>query len=326
MKKVLFIHTAFIGDVILFTAILEQWSRKYPESKMDVLVRKGNESLVQNHPHVGKVYCWDKKQNKYQNLFKIIREIRNEKYDLVVNFQRFTASGLVTILSKAKETRGFDKNPLSRFFSKKLPHEIGNGQHETERNLSLIQDLVGDEKVLPKLYPTQEDLEIVKSYQSEKYVTMAPTSVWFTKQLPFEKWKELIAMIPKDFKIFLLGAPGDLEFCNQLMKENPEHLTTNLCGKLSLVQSAVLMQRAEMNYMNDSAPLHLASAMNAKTTAFFCSTVPEFGFGPLAEHAKILQTEDQLDCRPCGLHGYKECPKSHFKCGYDINLKTNLEA
>jgi heptosyltransferase-2 len=96
--------------------------------------------------------------------------------------------------------------------------------------------------------------------------------------------------------------------------------TVNLCGKLNLLQSAALMQNAEMNFVNDSAPLHIASAMNAPVTAIYCSTVPEFGFGPLSDHFKILQVE-KLSCKPCGLHGYKSCPKGHFKCG-EIDLSS----
>jgi heptosyltransferase-2 len=70
-----------------------------------------------------------------------------------------------------------------------------------------------------------------------------------------------------------------------------------------------------MNFVNDSAPMHFASAMNAPTTAFFCSTIPEFGFGPLSEFSRIVEASEELACRPCGLHGKKACPLGHFKCG-----------
>jgi heptosyltransferase-2 len=82
------------------------------------------------------------------------------------------------------------------------------------------------------------------------------------------------------------------------------------------------VQDAQMNYVNDSAPLHLASAMNAPVTAFFCSTIPAFGFGPQSANATIIETTIKLDCRPCGLHGYKACPKGHFKCAESIDIKA----
>ena len=60
--------------------------------------------------------------------------------------------------------------------------------------------------------------------------------------------------------------------------------------------------------------------MNAPTAAIFCSTIPEFGFGPLSDNSQIIQVSEKLDCRPCGLHGKKACPQGHFKCGFDIQL------
>jgi heptosyltransferase-2 len=51
-------------------------------------------------------------------------------------------------------------------------------------------------------------------------------------------------------------------------------------------------------------PLHIASAMNAAVTAVFCSTVPQFGFGPLSEKSFVAEIKYKLYCRPCGLHGY----------------------
>jgi heptosyltransferase-2 len=100
--------------------------------------------------------------------------------------------------------------------------------------------------------------------------------------------------------------------------------TQNLCGKLSFLQSAALMQAAEMNYTNDSAPLHFASAMNSPVTAVFCSTVPAFGFGPLRNNGKAVEIKERLSCRPCGLHGHKTCPEGHFKCAMEITNEQLL--
>jgi heptosyltransferase-2 len=60
--------------------------------------------------------------------------------------------------------------------------------------------------------------------------------------------------------------------------------------------------------------------MNAPVTAFFCSTIPSFGFGPLSDDAEILETSEDLSCRPCGMHGHQTCPENHFKCGKNIDV------
>ena len=93
-----------------------------------------------------------------------------------------------------------------------------------------------------------------------------------------------------------------------------------MAGKLNLLESAYLISKATMTYVNDSAPLHLASAMNSPVTAFFCSTIPDFGFGPLSDQNCVIQIDKDLECRPCGLHGKKTCPKSHFDCGMKIDV------
>jgi len=102
---------------------------------------------------------------------------------------------------------------------------------------------------------------------------------------------------------------------------NVDETIINLSGKLSFLESAALMQGAVMNFVNDSAPMHMASAMNAPVTAVYCSTVPSFGFGPLSDKSFVVETLEKLSCRPCGLHGYKDCPQGHFKCAYSIANK-----
>jgi len=316
--KFLIIQTAFIGDVVLATPLIEKLKMHYPNATIDFLVRKGNESLLENHPLLRNVIVFDKKKGKYRNLVVLIRSIRKHKYDYVINVQRFFASGVMTAMSGAKkETIGFDKNPLSRSFSKKVPHHISAsavGDHEVKRNLSLITHLTDDFYIRPKLYPSLTDFEKVKT--NGPYICIAPASVWFTKQFPKERWIDFINEVPNDFNIYLMGAKSDYALCEEIGSRVTGHGSriVNLAGQLTFLESAALMKNAEMNYVNDSAPLHFASAVNAPVTAIFCSTVPAFGFGPLSDKSFVVETKLELTCRPCGLHGRKECPLGHFHC------------
>ena len=137
-----------------------------------------------------------------------------------------------------------------------------------------------------------------------------------------KKWIELIKRLNR--KIYLIGGNKDYEKCAQIITKSITKIE-NLCGELTLLQSAALMKDAEMNYVNDSAPMHIASAMNAPITAIYCSTIPEFGFGPLSTHSIVVQTKEQLDCKPCGLHGLKDCPKGHFKCADTIDVNEIIK-
>lgn len=322
MQKLLIIQTAFIGDVVLATSLIEKLHYYFPEAAIDFLTRKGNEKLLEGHPFLNEVLVWNKQQDKLQNLWKMLRNIRSRKYDKVINVQRFAATGLLTAFSGAGQTIGFDKNPLSFLFSVKVKHVVSNNgicKHETERNDDLVKSFTGEKVFRPALYPTNHDIETAAAYKQHPYICIAPSSVWFTKQYPGKKWISFIHLLPAGYQVNLLGAPGDKALCDDIIKQCPDVTFFNLCGKLSFLQSAALMKDAAMNYVNDSAPMHFASAVNAPVTAVYCSTVPSFGFGPLSDKSFIVQLQYPLYCRPCGLHGYKACPEGHFKCAFEIN-------
>ncbi|MBS1638707.1 MAG: glycosyltransferase family 9 protein [Bacteroidetes bacterium] len=323
MQKFLIIQTAFIGDAVLATGLIEKLHTFYPTAQIDFLVRKGNEALFTNHPFLHTVLIWNKKQSKYKHLLQLLKQIRKTKYDKVINVQRYAATGFLTAFSKAKETIGFNKNPFSFLFTKKIKHVVSDGSHalhEIERNHILIQSFTDNTAAKPKLYPSEKDEEAVSVYKNKLYICIAPASVWFTKQFPKEKWIEFINQIPNQFAVYLLGAPSDNDLCEHILASSTNSNIINLSGKLNYLQSAALMKTAIMNFVNDSAPMHFASSVNAPVTAVYCSTIPAFGFGPLSNKHLIIETTENLSCRPCGLHGYKSCPQGHFKCA--LNIKT----
>lgn len=323
--KILIIQTAFIGDVILATSLVEKLKSAYPAASLHFLLRKGNESLLQGHPHVARVWIWDKSQSKYRHLWDLLRAIRREQFDWVINCQRFSASGLLTGFSGAQARIGFDKNPFSFLFTQKIPHQIGQNVHEVARNHALIAPLTDAQYALPKLYPSAaQRAQALSRVPKGPYCCMAPTSVWFTKQWPKEKWIALCRALPTDMAIVMLGGKGDHAYCQDIMNSADRAGMENRCGEFSLLESAVAMEGAVMNYVNDSAPVHIASAMNAPVTAIFCSTIPEFGFTPLSTNSRVVEISEKLDCRPCGLHGKASCPKGHFKCAFSIEISQVL--
>ncbi|HTM67304.1 MAG TPA: glycosyltransferase family 9 protein [Flavipsychrobacter sp.] len=329
MHRFLVIQTSFIGDVVLATAVVEKLHSFFPDATIDFLLRKGNESLLENHPFLRQLIIWDKQKQKKRNLLKVVRFVRQQRYTHVINLHRFGTSGFITCLSRAKNKIGFDKNPFSFCYTRKVTHTISdpytaNPIHETQRNQELIASFTDAASAFPRLYPSMEDYEKIKPLQTKPYICIAPSSVWFTKQFPVEKWVELTDALPQAYHIYLLGASVDDTIANAIINDSLNRKITSVCGKLNFLQSAALMQGAVMNYVNDSAPLHFATAVNAPVTAVFCSTVPAFGFGPVRENGKIVELKERLYCRPCGLHGHKACPEGHFKCALGIEKEQLL--
>lgn len=334
MNKILIIQTAFIGDVILATSLVDLIKKEHPTLRIDFLLRNGNEALVKGHPAIEKTWVWNKSQNKFRNLFKLTWQVRREKYDAVINIQRFFNSGFITALSGAKIKVGFDKNPMSFFFTHKVQHQIPHfiGEqflHEVQRNALLYQAFTPNwtmpeaKSIRPSLFPSEQDWQKVQTIvgNQKDYLVFAPASVWETKQWPIVKWQELTKQLSSKYKIYFIGAPTDHNLCQAIIGENPN--CENLCGQLNLLQSAALMKNARRTFANDSAPLHLASAMNAKVTAFYCSTIPEFGYFPISDDSQIIDRQPRLECTPCGLHGKKACPLGHFKCGMEANFSNS---
>jgi heptosyltransferase-2 len=328
-RQVLIIQTAFTGDVVLALPLAQRVRAEWPDAHIHFLVRKGNENLVEHHPDIDSVWIWDKKHHKTANLFRLIQELRQIPFALVLNCQRFFSTGFLSLSLKAKEKRGFAENPLSTFYSARYPHTrssqgASNALHEVDRNLSLLTGLMPTHREAPRLIPTEAEIQKVRSLLPPgQWVVMAPASVWFTKQWPQEKWVELIRNMPENMISVLIGGPGDFSLCEEIRKAGGKGI--NLCGKLTFRESAALMSLAHRTICNDSAPMHLASSVGGAVTGIFCSTIPEFGFYPLSPDSAILQETKDLSCRPCGLHGKKICPEGHFLCGTSIGVSEVLK-
>jgi len=325
-QKILVIQTASIGDVILATPVIEKLHANYPGAQIDFLLKEGFEDLLGGHPYVRAILSWNKNESKYTNLYNLLEFIRSERYDVVINLQRFLSTGILTAFSGAKVKLGFKKNPLSFLFTKSFKHKIGEkygNVHEIDRNLSLTSFIKDNKRYRPGLYPGKKAEARISQYKTRSYITISPASIWYTKQFPEKKWMAFLDKIPRDFNVFFLGAKEDKELSERIIKASSHPHVMDLCGKLSLLESASLIADAHMNFANDSAAQHLASAMNAPITTIYCSTVPEFGFGPLSDDSAVIETDEDLYCRPCGLHGYNKCPEGHFKCA-DIDIEKLL--
>ena len=325
-QRVLFIQTAFIGDAILTTSMLETWRAARPFDEIHVCVRKGNESLFTAHPFVKKTWIWDKRAGGFQRYVRLIRlgfQLRSTGFDAVFTPHRHASSGWLAWCSGAPIRSGFSVHPLARLLTEVHLHRFGDGTHEIERNHDLIRSWAPKLKG-PKLYPSTGDAApwlALNATRKLRWVIMTPMSQWHTKQWPLPHWEQLIRMqlnSGPDIAVCLMGSPSDAPDLEQLaLTVNSDRV--EIAAGWKLLEAARAMSFAQAVVTNDSGPLHLASAVNAPTVAIFCSTSPSFGFGPLSTHSEILQVEENLSCRPCGMHGHKQCPESHFLCGVQVS-------
>ncbi len=327
--SVLVIQTAFIGDAILASAVLEELHTAFPKAAIDFMVRKGNDGLFKSHPFLRNLLVWDKKNGKFKNLWRLLKVVRSNKYEVVINLQRYATTGMFTVFSGAKHRAGFNKNPFSFLFDSVAKHVFSaageSTVHETDRNFALLKKVFPEKfssshPLPPKLYPTQSDIEKAEAYTAVPFITISPFSVWPTKEVPVSKWTAFLDQLSFEGNVYLLGGPDESPRAEALLAGvQRKDKVVNLAGKLGLLPSAALVKKAVINYVNDSAPLHLCSATDAPMCAIFCSTSPRFGFGPRSSFYQIVEVKD-LSCKPCGIHGHKKCPAGHFKCGNDLSI------
>ena len=326
-SKVLIIQTAFLGDAVLITSLLEKIRVESPSSTIHLLVRKGLEDIFKAYPqgNFGQVWTYDK-SNKLKSWWALRNDFTNEKFDQVFVAQRFFGMGLLSISIGAKKVVGFDKNPLSLFFDEKVPHEFGQGKHETERNTQLLASWLGPHLHKPFLNASHLN-NFPVDLQPKKYLSISPGSVWETKRFTVHKWIDFIRLLPLDQEIVLMGSAAEKHLSDEIEQAfmvSSRHIS-NACGRFNLQEAIAVFQQSLMSFVNDSGPLHICSAVNTPTVAIFCSTIPAFGFGPLAKQNKIIEVKEKLTCRPCGDHGKKSCPEIHFNCANSIDVQEMLQ-
>lgn len=316
--KILIIHTAFIGDIILSTPLISKLRDKYPESNITYLTIPSGKAILENNPKLDNIIVYDKKEKDKGliNLWKLIKKLRKEKYDLVLSLHRYLRSSLIAYSTGAPIIIGYNVAPASFLFSEKIFYD--KDKHEVERLLSFVND-ENKKRYEIELYPSAEDektaARLIESIQNKRLIIIAPGSKWATKRWPVEYFNEVIAVLSKqsDIQLAVIGGKEDLEL-NLIIPDN----VFDFRGKISLLRSAAIIEKSTLLLSNDSSPIHIGSAFkDVRILGIFGPTVKSFGFFPWSTNSKVYEVEN-LECRPCGLHGSNNCPKGHFKCMIEI--------
>ena len=144
-------------------------------------------------------------------------------------------------------------------------------------------------------------------------VALAPGSVWATKKWGDDKFVELARLLLDEGKqLIVIGGKGEKLVGDEIASLAKDRVI-NLAGKTTLAEAAEVIANCALLIGNDSAPIHLATAVGTPSVVIYGPTVKEFGFAPPKEMSKIVEVED-LWCRPCTAHGSDTCPIFTHKC------------
>lgn len=329
------VQTAFLGDVVLTLPLVRAIRILRPGAAVDLVVAPRAASVLAAHPDVRETIVYDKRGRDAgaSGFLRILREVRRRSYAGAIVPHRSIRSAMLARAAGIPVRAGFDASSGRWLFTHVAPYD--RSAHEIDRNLRLIEELGAgrQERIAPRLYPSDADREAVDRFLGRHgvaagpgLIAIAPGTAWNTKRWPPENFAGLARMLADaGFAVALVGGPEDAALCRGISGSAGRAGIIDASGSFTVLGSAELIRRAGVLVCNDSAPLHLAGAVGTPVLAIFGATTPAFGFGPIGPRDRILQI-DGLGCRPCSIHGGDRCPIDTFECMLRITPAMAAEA
>jgi heptosyltransferase-2 len=319
-RNVLVLQTSFLGDSLLTLPLLRRLKESLPSARVSVLALPKNADVFRGNDWVDEVILDDKRGRHGGPLgaWRIAAELKSRGFDLAVIPHRSFRSALVAYLAGIPRRVGFAASAGRFLLTDTVPFAWLT--HDLERNLALARPLggnsgtgLGEARYVSPAPPSAAltaRLEEAGVASGARLAGVHPGAAWATKRWLPERFAELCRRLKADgVTPVLVGGPGDAALGAEIARASG---AADLVGKTDLEELKSLMGRLSLFVTNDSGPMHLAAAAGVPVVAVFGATTRELGFFPYGTGHRVVEAE--LACRPCGLHGAKECPEGHFLC------------
>lgn len=312
--KFLIIRFSSIGDIVLTSPVIRCLKNQIEKAEIHFVTKQKFESVINSNPNIHKVHVFN------ENLNEIFQELKEEKFDYIIDLHKNFRSGRIKRRLKAPaysvNKLFWQKLLLIRFKINHLPQKhIVDRYLETVSLLKIKNDGLGLDYFIPE-NERFKNQELPTPFQNG-YIAFVIAGTFSTKKLPLEKISEICQNI--DYPVILLGGKPEFNKGEKVLSQSKGNIL-NYAGKISLNQSASLVEGANIVLTNDTGLMHIAAAYNKKILSFWGNTVPDFGMTPYLPHptSTIIEVSN-LKCRPCSKLGHQKCPKKHFKCMNNID-------
>lgn len=319
-EKILVIKPSSLGDVVHVFPALEVLRRSFPESKLDFVIHPAFAELLELSPFpIRKKILFDRKKLGRVTTFwpavrALLRDLRQEKYDLIIDFQGLFRSGLLAGCARSSAVAGFAsprEKWASCFYNKK--YDVQMEQHAVPRYVELANKICNTQYSvpvcpLPGMKESFPDLPAV-------FAVLVPGARWESKKFPPECFGKIMTEIRKKFPscgAVIAGAAGDKKEAQLIQQIIPDAL--DLTGRTSLIQLAEVMKKASVVITNDSGPMHVAALTGTRIYALFGPTLPSLT-GPWGEEHKIISSQE-TGCLGCMK---RQCPAPEKHCCHKID-------
>ncbi|MDM2844649.1 lipopolysaccharide core heptosyltransferase RfaQ [Citrobacter sp. Cpo090] len=301
-RNILVIKMRFHGDMLLTTPVISTLKRNYPDAKIDVLLYEDTKPILSENPEINALYGISKKntttKNKIANFISLIKKLRQNQYDLVINLtDQWLVALLVRFLSADTKLSPDFLHRQKPFWQKSFTHLVPiTGDHIVERNLSILNPL-GLKTLNHELsmhYAPSHWKNIHKQLKQlnvgERYVVIQPTARQIFKCWDNEKFCEVIdALQEQGYPVVLTSGPGkeDQECIHDIAEGCKLSPVTALAGKTTFPELAALIDHAALFIGVDSAPMHISAAVKTPIICLFGAT-DHIAWRPWAENVTLL--------------------------------------
>ncbi len=318
--KILVYRISSIGDIILTTPVVRCLKKQYPHAEIHYITRKRYAETISSNPYISHLWLIEKSP------LEILDQLKAEKFDYMVDLHRnWRSQRLMAHLNTKYNT--FNKLNIRKWIYTHFKINLMPDIHIVDRYFKAVKKLhvSNDKEGLDFFFPTDYNPEIKKNLP-EKYIAFAIGGTYATKRYPTPQIIKFVKLSP--VPVVLLGGKTENNDAAEIESCIPDKVI-NLCNKLSLTESAAVIDNSRLVISNDTGMMHIAAALQKPIISIWGNTVPAFGMYPYfpegLENKSDIVENNNLRCRPCSKLGYKKCPKGHFRCMKDISPELIAE-
>ena len=325
-----------IGDLLLVTPVLRTLRTNFPEAHIALLADAKLADLVRLNQNIDELITIDKKgyHDKLFNYIQFIREIRQNKFDLVINLHKNERASFIAALSGAKKIVGYSTLGPGLLFDQVIENRK-RSKHQVHAHFDVLKETLGittiDDRGIEMWLDEAAEASTATIWsqafpgpKSRPVIGLNIGASWPTKRWPKEYFADLAdQLIDHGFAIAYFGGPMDVEFVEQaisLMKHKDHPQVVKLTGKVTLMELAAMLKKCRVFVTNDSGPMHIATAMRVPLVSMFGAS-PVQGFWPYNDISVVLKSP--LPCHPCYKHS---CKLGGLECMYAISVDEVLGA
>lgn len=335
-RRVLVVQTAYLGDLVLTTPLIEAVRRGCPDATIHLVTTPGGAALIADDPRVSSVDSFDKRQTPsgILSLLRLAARVRSLAPDVAIAAQRSWRSGWIVRASGADRRIGFRGAAGAWAYTEQVGWDPA--RHQSERYLALASGLAStarDATVRPSLDPPESAIRAAaRRLRSaglggrRPWVGLAPGSARPTKRWPVGRFAELArTLASRGFDCCVVGSADERPLADAILHRAREAAPRSLVGEIPLGELPATLALARALVGNDSAPAHIAAAVGTPTVTLFGPTDPDHGYAPRGAHVRLVRAEGP-DCRPCSPRGPRRCPRGDLACLAELPSSRVVDA